>query len=88
MYGADDPARVMPRFQRKVDRRHALYKAHQTRRDAAGGLAPDVLTQMHELESHCLDDMTEIVKTFDEKGKAKVAGIFDHMTGIEMNFYK
>ncbi|XP_048470777.1 secernin-2 isoform X3 [Rhincodon typus] len=31
-YTGDDPVRKQPRFQRKVDRRHELYKAHQQAR--------------------------------------------------------
>ena len=91
VYGPEDPAKVVPRFQKKVDRRHALYKAHETLRgmaDSARSKSDDIIKQMHELETHCLEDMSEIVKNFDDKSKARVAAIFDHMTGIEMNFYK
>ena len=90
-YGAEDPAKIVPRFQKKVDRRHPLYKAHETLRSmchSANAKSDEIIKQMHELETHCLEDMSEIVKNFDDKSKARVATIFDHMTGIEMNFYK
>lgn len=28
-FGAQDPVRTVPRFQTRVDRRHALYRGHQ-----------------------------------------------------------
>ena len=56
--------------------------------DSANAKNDEIIKQMHELEMHCLDDMSEIVKNFDDKSKARVTAIFDHMTGIEMNFYK
>lgn len=36
-FGAQDPVRILPRFQTRVDRRHSLYRGHQ----AALGLMED-----------------------------------------------
>lgn len=36
-FGAQDPVRILPRFQTQVDRRHLLYRGHQ----AALGLMED-----------------------------------------------
>ena len=92
-YGNDDPAKVTPRFQKRVDRRHDLYKAHEKLSNMLDAPRPsakadDIIKQMHELETHCLDDMSEIVKNFDDRSKMRVAAIFNHMVEIEMNFYK
>ncbi|KAL8560920.1 hypothetical protein ACOMHN_035860 [Nucella lapillus] len=90
-FGDDDPVRKTPRFQNQVDRRHALYRGHETLREllgqeAARGLT--VLGQLRELEQQCVQDMDELLSNFSQHAHAKVAAIFQHMAHIELNFYK
>lgn len=40
-FGAQDPVRILPRFQTQVDRRHSLYRGHQ----AALGLMDEQVTK-------------------------------------------
>ena len=90
-FGDDDPRKVKPRFQKKVDRRHELYKEQQKssssmhRGDAKG---KSICKNLHDLESNCIDDVSEILKNYNEQNYSKVANLFDHMCEMEINFYK
>ena len=79
-FGDDDPRKVKPRFKKRVDRRHELYKAQQK------GKA--IRKNLHDLENNCIDDVSEILKNYDEQNYSKVANLFDHMCEMEINFYK
>nr|KAG5698746.1 hypothetical protein BaRGS_032165 [Batillaria attramentaria] len=75
----------------QVDRRHALYRGHETLRELLGkedakGIA--LLGNLRELEEKCVEDMEELLGNFEESTYHKVAAIFQHMTDIELNFYK
>ncbi|KAK7471640.1 hypothetical protein BaRGS_00035737 [Batillaria attramentaria] len=90
-FGDDDPVKKLPRFQSQVDRRHALYRGHETLRELLGkedakGIA--LLGNLRELEEKCVEDMEELLGNFEESTYHKVAAIFQHMTDIELNFYK
>nr|KAG5689042.1 hypothetical protein BaRGS_006438 [Batillaria attramentaria] len=90
-FGDDDPVKKVPRFQSQVDRRHALYRGHETLRELLGkedakGIA--LLGNLRELEEKCVEDMEELLGNFEESTYHKVAAIFQHMTDIEHNFYK
>ncbi|XP_076461075.1 secernin-2-like [Babylonia areolata] len=90
-FGDDDPVRKTPRFQSQVDRRHALYRGHETLRellDQEDAKGTALLANLRELEDKCVDDMEELLKKFDEHANARVACIFQHMAEIELNFYK
>ncbi|ELT93402.1 hypothetical protein CAPTEDRAFT_228449 [Capitella teleta] len=90
-FGAEDPRCQTPRFQRKVDRRHPLWKAHAKlmelieKGESKGEMT---LQQMLQMEAHCLEDIKELIKNFDAKASSKVQDIFQHMVDIEINFYK
>uniref|UniRef100_A0A673MSH6 Secernin-2 n=1 Tax=Sinocyclocheilus rhinocerous TaxID=307959 RepID=A0A673MSH6_9TELE len=62
-YGPDDPVRTQPRFQHQVDRKHELYKAHQT-----ALTSPDAGVSLQEtmryLESQCLEEIEELGDLF------------------------
>ena len=90
-YGAEDPTRVKPRFARTVARETPLWAAHEklrtwSREGAARGST--VSDHMRMMEAHCVDDMDDVVKNMDDRAQARVAGIFEHMVELEMNFYK
>ena len=89
-YGDEDPRKLKPRFQKRVDRRHELYKEHDKlfsliRR---GDKGKEILKNIQELENNCIGDIEEIMKSYGEQSFSKVANIFEHMCDIEMNFYK
>ena len=90
-YGENDPRKIIPRFQKKVDRGHELYKGHEKLVEVLGRDDPMghmVLENMRELENNCIADMEEILSSYTEESFRKVAGMFKHMCDIEMNFYK
>ncbi|KAK7109985.1 hypothetical protein V1264_013929 [Littorina saxatilis] len=90
-FGDDDPAKKKPRFQNEVDRRHALFKGHETLREMLGredSKGIELLSNLRELEDKCVEDMEELLGNFEESAYAKVACIFKHMSEIELNFYK
>ncbi|XP_025095928.1 secernin-2-like isoform X3 [Pomacea canaliculata] len=90
-FGEEDPARKSPRFQSQVDRRHALYRGHETLRDMLGREDPKgmaLLENLRELEEKCVEDMEETLICWQEENAAKVAHIFQHMANLELNFYK
>ena len=90
-YGSQDPAKVKPRFQRKVDRQHSLWRAHEKLQNwisEGASKGQMLIKQMHAMEAHCVDDMDDIMGNYDDRSKMRVAAIFQHMVEIEMNFYK
>lgn len=90
-FGVDDPVRKVPRFQNEVDRRHPLYRLHEKfcwyleQEDPKGRM---LLANIQELEKNCVEDVEEVLKSYDEKHAARMSQVFDHMTSLEMNFYK
>lgn len=90
-FGDADPRKVKPRFKKRVDRRHELYKQQEKvssllhRSDAKGGI---ILKNIQELEGNCIGDVSEMLKNYEEQNYSKVANLFDHMCEMEINFYK
>jgi secernin len=90
-FGDKDPVKIKPRFQKQVDRQHALWIAHKKLKqllDAGDPNGQELLKQIQELEAHCVADMEEVTNNFTDSSKAKVAAIFQHMVDLEINFYK
>lgn len=90
-YGDEDPRKVVPRFQKTVDRKHELYKSHEKLLELLGAddsTARMVLQNLQELENNCIGDVEEILTKYTEESFLKVANLFKHMCDIEMNFYK
>ena len=89
-FGDSDPVKCKPRFQTSVDRRHALYVAHEKLRSMLGkgeSKAKALLAQMHEMEVFCISDVNEVSGYVDSASSARVSDIFKHMVDLEMNFY-
>lgn len=90
-FGSEDPVQVQPRFETTVDRRHSLYKGHENFMNMLENENPMgqmVSQNLKELEDKCIEDMMEMLHSFDENSYKKVYEIFKHMCNIEMNFYK
>ena len=83
-FGSNDPVKKKPRFEETVDRRHELYRQHEK----ATKIGSEILEQMRELETHCVADVDEILKNYDERSAIRMSAIFPHMVELEMNFYK
>ena len=89
-FGDSDPVKCKPRFQTSVDRRHALYVAHEKLRGMLGNddsKAKALVAQMHEMEAFCVSDVNEVSASVDPASSARVFDIFKHMVELEMNFY-
>ena len=92
-FGDKDPAKIIPRFQSTVDRRHPLWSAHEQflvmleKNDPKGAM---LLSQIRDMELHSTQDLEDIVKQgkLDAKASAKLGAMFQHMVDLEMNFYK
>ncbi|KAL3831449.1 hypothetical protein ACJMK2_023200 [Sinanodonta woodiana] len=90
-FGDKDPAKLVPRFQETVDRRHDLYKGHEKlvnlleQDDPKGHM---ILQNLQEFEEKCVEDTEEVLNNFDENGAMKVTSLFKHMCEIESFFYK
>ncbi|XP_075211977.1 secernin-2 isoform X2 [Lycorma delicatula] len=56
----DDPAKVVPRFQKSVDRAHNLYRLHQS---AVNGRI-NVLALLQEMEEGCVQDVEDFIAAF------------------------
>lgn len=89
----DDPAKVKPRFRKRVDRRHELWKGHEKlmeqlscsdEEEAEKGRK--CIENLRELEKNCISDITEAVE-HGEEASSKLVNIFDHMVQLELNFY-
>uniref|UniRef100_S4RUP7 Secernin 2 n=1 Tax=Petromyzon marinus TaxID=7757 RepID=S4RUP7_PETMA len=89
--GADDPARVVPRFRSKPDRRHELYRAHQ---QAAKIVAKDeergvrLLETMMGLERQGIAAMEEVVSGRRAFVASEMVDLFYDCVDTEMKFYK
>ena len=89
-FGDEDPAKVVPRFQNRVDRRHPLYLAQEKYQKSGGGASAKLamaIDQMRELEKMCVQDTEEAAKTMDVENPSQAAEMFKHMAELEMNFY-
>lgn len=88
-FGPGDPARKQPRFQSRVDRRHDLYKAHQTalhnmETSPSEGLA--VYEILRDLESQCLADILAMLS--GEIPGEELGDLFFDCVDTEIKFYQ
>ncbi|CAL8331213.1 unnamed protein product [Merluccius merluccius] len=88
-YGLDDPARKQPRFQSQVDRRHDLYKAHQTsltNMDTSQNKGSAVYDILRDLESQCLADILAMLR--GEMPGEELGDLFFDCVDAEIKFYQ
>lgn len=90
-FGANDPARKLPRFQTTVDRRHELYREHQRAYEATKGSQEEseaLHRQMRELEQQSLEAINDVMEgkmtlTADDLGE-----LFFDCVDTEIKFYR
>lgn len=87
---ADDPAKALPRFQKQVDRRHGLFKAHSEMiKPLPGDAANEGLVKtLKELESGCLEDLEEFMESFDPDRMDELNELFKDVVESEVKFYQ
>ena len=86
-YGMEDPARMKPRFQKQVDRKHALFISHEKIRPVPGDqVNVEVLEVLKKLEETAINDVELICQrsTFQED---ELGSLFKDSVYAEMKFY-
>lgn len=87
-YGADDPAKIKPRFQRQVDRAHPLYAAHSKIKPIPGtDVDQSTLDTLLRMETQCIDDMEIFLKEYTPKSDAELQELFKDVVDSEMKLY-
>ena len=89
-YGADDPVKATPRFQKQVDRQHTLYRQHREKMDPLGTgekLDKSCLETLQLVEKSCVSDMQSFLDEFDASKLAELKDIFVDAVASEMKFY-
>ncbi|VDO92411.1 unnamed protein product [Soboliphyme baturini] len=82
---SQDPAKVRPRFAFKVDRRHSLYKRHQTVL-ANASLKDKVTKGLLTLENEAIDDIAELLSSGKQIPDAE--NLFFDAVEAEVQLYK
>ncbi|KFV62403.1 Secernin-2, partial [Dryobates pubescens] len=86
----DDPARQVPRFQRRVDRRHQLYRRHQAalemmEEDQEKG--QKLLQRLRDLEQQGLEGVKALLGGRVTPSPEELADLFFDCVEAEMKFY-
>lgn len=84
-YGLDDPVKQQPRFERKVDRRHSLYKAHQAALETSPE-GSELRAILRDLESQCVNDISGMLN--GELPQEELGDLFFDCVDTEIKFYQ
>ena len=88
-FGADDPAKVIPRFQRKVDRRHELYKAHEVLSPLSETeVERPLAATLSSLEVQCVTDVAEFMREFNPSKIGELKELFKDIVETEVKLCK
>ncbi|KAF1495206.1 Secernin-1, partial [Megadyptes antipodes antipodes] len=90
-FGNDDPAKKIPRFQEKPDRRHELYKAHEWARSLLENdqdKGQKLMRIMLDLEKQGLEAMEDILTRTEVLDPAEVVDLFYDCVDTELKFFK
>ncbi|XP_067006308.2 secernin-2 isoform X2 [Anabrus simplex] len=81
-----DPAKVVPRFQSKVDRAHNLYKLHTA---ATANEGSSVLALLREMELNCVAEVEAFLADYSaDQGLTEVDELLKDVVETEVKFYK
>ncbi|KAK2182169.1 hypothetical protein NP493_364g02058 [Ridgeia piscesae] len=88
-FGADDPAKVKPRFQRKVDRRHELYKAHEVLQPLSEtNVERPLMVTLSDLETQCVADVAGFLREFQPSKMDELQELFKDIVETELKLCK
>ncbi|XP_061852532.1 secernin-1 isoform X2 [Colius striatus] len=90
-FGDDDPAKKIPRFQEKPDRRHELYKAHEWARSLLENdqdKGQKLMRIMLDLEKQGLEAMEDLLTRTEILDPAEVVDLFYDCVDTELKFFK
>ncbi|ELT99347.1 hypothetical protein CAPTEDRAFT_181075 [Capitella teleta] len=88
-FGADDPAKTKPRFQKEVNREHELYVSHRKIRPLPGDLSdPKMLSTLACLEMQCVYDVEDLLDNYNSAHDDELKDLFKDIVESEVKFYK
>ena len=88
VYGDDDPAKCKPRFERKVDREHPLYKAHMKINPLPGTEVDcDTLETLLSMEAQCIGDVEQFLRGYSVDKVGELNDLFKDVVETEMKIY-
>uniref|UniRef100_T1IYU3 Secernin-2 n=1 Tax=Strigamia maritima TaxID=126957 RepID=T1IYU3_STRMM len=85
----EDPAKIIPRFKKTVDRRHNLYKLHEMAimKDKESD-DNELMDTLRELETRSIEETQKFLSKFTEKNYQEVRDLFKDVVDAEIKFYK
>ncbi|RWS17376.1 Secernin-2-like protein [Dinothrombium tinctorium] len=86
-----DPAKIKPRFEKKVDRRHPLYLKHEQfhSQNSKSDKEQKVRETLQEMEKTCINEVEEILKNYNlEDEGLELEELFNDSVEAEYRFYK
>ncbi|XP_075465150.1 secernin-3 isoform X2 [Ascaphus truei] len=86
-FGSEDPVKCKPRFQTKPDRRHELYKKHETALSAMETKGKAMLEQIKHLEKQKLKEVESIMKDTN-LDKSSLVLLFSECVEEEIKVYE
>lgn len=80
----EDPAKVIPRFAKKVNRTHLLYRRQQAATENGGS----IVDTLRELERNCVRETEACLESFDPERLCEMDDLFKDCVDSELKFYK
>ncbi|XP_042216699.1 secernin-3-like isoform X2 [Homarus americanus] len=80
----EDPAKVTPRFAKKVNRSHLLYRRQQ----AATLNGGSIVNTLRDLERNCVKETEACLQSFDPERLSEMDDLFKDCVDSELKFYK
>ncbi|XP_071541474.1 secernin-3 isoform X4 [Panulirus ornatus] len=80
----EDPAKVIPRFAKKVNRTHLLYRRQQAATENGGSIVDTLRT----LERKCVQETEACLQNFDPERLSEMDDLFKDCVDSELKFYK
>ena len=88
-YGDEDPAKVKPRFQKQVDRKHPLYKEQENIKPLPGDeVDSKLLDTVKSIENLCVHDLQEYLAEFGSSKPDDLKDLFKDAVESEIRFYE
>jgi hypothetical protein len=78
---------MKPRFKTKVDRRHRLYRLHETFVTSGGNPNAAALKNLEEMETRCIDELAEALKGYPDNA-ADFVTLFNDCVEAEVKYYE
>ncbi|KAK8743056.1 hypothetical protein OTU49_001503 [Cherax quadricarinatus] len=80
----EDPAKVTPRFSKKVNRSHLLYRRQQAATENGG----NIVDTLRDLERKCVQETEACLQSFDPERLSEMDDLFKDCVDSELKFYK